>query len=206
MYCCVGDVLYWIFSSGAQTLSDSSLRASEPTTAVESSGHQPHTINQYFWGTWPFTEDMSAEDASMTHRECSFPYFSWNICFAVYGRSIAVRVTSLRALQWQTAQPCFTECFTNVRVNTTQGDTGSVACPICILHSYFNITVFRISSLCKCSKYRQFLKQKKTLAVWHQHCSAAASRSSNATKTALERIWSLRNHNWLRLNDRGNYI
>lgn len=33
----VGDVFYWIFSSGAQTLSDSSLRASEPpTTAAES--------------------------------------------------------------------------------------------------------------------------------------------------------------------------
>ncbi len=154
----------------------------------------------------PCTEDMSAEDASMTHRECSFPYFFMEYMFCcVWSEYCSVGYIITDSTVANSAQPCFTESFTNVRVKSTQGDTGSVAVPMCMLHSKSSLAVFRISSLCRCNKYRQFLKQKKTLAGWHQHCSAAASRSSNATKTALERIWSL-NHSWLTLNDRGNYI
>ncbi len=174
---------------------------------MESSTHQPHTINQHFCAACPALKTCQ-QRTHLWHTVSALSLiFSWNICFAVYGRSIAVWVTSLRALQWQTAHShvLHTESFTNVRVKSTQGDTGSVAVPMCILHSKSSLAVFRISSLCRCNKYRQFLKQKKTLAGWHQHCSAAASRSSNATKTALERIWSL-NHSWLTLNDRGNYI
>ncbi len=166
---------------------------------MESSAHQPHTINSTSVLPalhWRHVSRGRIYDTPWV----LFPLFFIEYMFCcVWSEYCSVGYIITDSTVANSAQPCFTESFTNVRVKSTQGDTGSVAAPMCILHSKSSLTVFRISSLCRCNKNRQFLKQKKTLAGWHQHCSAAASRSSNATKTALERIWSL-NHSWLKIN------
>ncbi len=103
-----------------------------------------------------------------------FPLFFMEYMFCcVWSEYCSVGYIITGSTVANSAQPCFTESFTNVRVKSTQGDTGSVAAPMCILHSKSSLTVFRISSLCRCNKYRQFLKQKKTLAGW---ASALLSR------------------------------
>jgi len=132
----VADVVYWIFIRGAQTLSDSSLRASEPATAAESIRLIQLTNTPGVPGpslkTCQQRMDLITVSASFLifHVICVVCSF----CSAGY---IISRFTVANS-----AQPCFTECSTNVRVNTTQGEKGSITRSIFINIFPYSISTF----------------------------------------------------------------
>lgn len=96
-WCFLLNLQQWRSNSLSLSLSDPSLSASEPTTASASSSSSTSPVSG------SSLEDMMADDGSINRRECSHFLRDMHFACVCFAWSIAVRVTSLRALQWQTA-------------------------------------------------------------------------------------------------------